>query len=192
MPIKPDIELFKRDQAALEAYLASWAGANMGDEEPDVAPDPVNMPMIRHWLDAFQDRNPVYESKERAEASRFGGLIAPPAMMQTWIMPRPNLVGIAERGGAGQEMREDIPIVVLHEVGFTGALATNSVLEFYRPLRHGEHLKTRTIYKEASALKTTSLGEGYFNTWNSHFYSENEEEVGCQTFTMFKFKVAGM
>lgn len=187
MPDKADTELFSRDPAALEAWLESWVGENMSGGVSD-ADDPVNMPMIRRWVDAFEDRNPVYEDEARASASRFGGLIAPPAMMQTWIMPRPiDLTGIAERGGEAQVLNAEIPHTVLHNSGYTGVLATNSRLEFDRPLRHGELLRTETIYKSTSPRKKTRLGVGYFLTWTSHYYVDNNEEVGRQTFTLFKF-----
>ena len=58
-----------------------------------VAPDPVNQPMIRHWAAAFEDANPVYVDPEFAAKTRFGGIVAPPLMLQTWSMPTPKLTG---------------------------------------------------------------------------------------------------
>ena len=43
---------------ALRARLEKYVGKPMGP--PAVAPDAVNLPMIRHWVDALDDRNPVY------------------------------------------------------------------------------------------------------------------------------------
>jgi acyl dehydratase len=67
------------DSEALEARLAALAGKPSGDPEP--ARDPVNAPMIRHWCDAIEDRNPVYTDPEFAARSLHGGLVAPPAML---------------------------------------------------------------------------------------------------------------
>ena len=53
-----NIDLFKEDQAALDKCLQSWIGEKMNTGGTNHAPDPVNMPMIRHWVDAFQDRKP--------------------------------------------------------------------------------------------------------------------------------------
>ncbi len=104
---------------------------------PAVAPDAVNLPMIRHWVDALDDRNPVYLDAEFAATTRFGGIVAPPAMLQTWTMPRPRIEGIAGRGGAPDKMISDNPIPLLDEAGYVGTLATNSEFEFVRYLRPG-------------------------------------------------------
>ncbi len=75
-----------------------------GTGKPSVAPDPVNQPMIRHWAYALADMNPVYLDPEFAASSRFGGIVSPPVMLQTWTMPSPKLEGIGERGGAPVEI----------------------------------------------------------------------------------------
>lgn len=182
-----DIELFKSSPEALDSYLQSWVGEKLNTGGTNYSPDPVNMPMIRHWVDAFDDRNPVYEDEASGEKSCFGGRIAPPAMMQTWTMPRPILKGIGERGGAAQDLDPDIPLGVLDRVGFNGILATNSVLDFYRPLREGDVLQSDVILDSVSARKKTGLGEGYFVSWVQTYIDQDGEDVGKQTFTVLKF-----
>ncbi len=68
----------------LRARLEEYVGKPMGG--PGLAPDEVNVPMIRHWVDALDDRNPVYLDEELAATTRFGGIVAPPAMLQTWTI----------------------------------------------------------------------------------------------------------
>ena len=92
------------DGDALRARLLERVGRPLGGTGRMRAPDAVNVPMIRHWVDAFDDRNPVYLDEARAAGSRFGGIVAPPAMLQTWTMGRPRIEGIAERGGAAMEI----------------------------------------------------------------------------------------
>src|SRR5215472_8679478 len=104
---------------------------------PAVAPDPVNQAMIRHWAAAFEDHNPVYTDPGRAAASRFGGIVAPPLMLQTWTMPTPLITGIAARGGSPTEGGEN-PLTPLDDAGFIATLATNSEFEILRYLRLGE------------------------------------------------------
>ena len=125
----------EQEQDPLWDELQGHIGKSMAGDAPALAPDPVNMPMIRHWADAFDDRNPVYENPDIAARTRFGDIVAPQAMMQVWTMARPILEGIAERGGAGVEMADDNPLVILDKAGYNATLATNSELEFERPLR---------------------------------------------------------
>ena len=142
--------------------------------------------MMRHWVDALDDRNPVYLDEEIAKQSRFGGLVAPPAMLQAWSMPRPKIEGIAERGGAPDEILSDTPITALDEAGYIGTLATNSELEFERYLKPGETLDVTNEIESISNRKTTSLGKGYFVTWITTYRSEGEV-VGRQLFRIYKF-----
>ncbi|TNF34774.1 MAG: hypothetical protein EP312_05500 [Gammaproteobacteria bacterium] len=187
MPLAINEELFKKDPAALDAFLQSWVGEKLNTHGTNLAPDPVNMPMIRHWIDAFDDRNPVYEDAGVAAKTRFKGLIAPPAMMQTWTMPRPIIKGIGERGGAAQPLDPNGPLNVLDRVGFTGILATNSELEFDRPLRHGENLQSDVILHSVSPRKKTGLGQGYFVSWVQTYVTDKGDTVGRQKFTVLKF-----
>jgi acyl dehydratase len=172
----------------LRARLERYVGTPMGPAS--VAPDPVNVPMIRHWVDALDDRNPVYLDEKAAAASRFGGIVAPPAMLQAWSMPRPKIEGIAERGGAPNEITSDNPIIPLDEAGYVGTLATNSELEFVRYLRPGDEIHVTTEVESISTLKTTSLGKGYFVTWVTTFMDADDEVVGRQLFRIFKFDPA--
>ena len=170
---------------ALRARLEVYVGRPMGP--PTVAPDPVNVPMIRHWVDALDDRNPIYLDEEFAATTRFGGIVAPPAMLQAWTMPRPKIEGIAERGGAPGEMSADNAIPVLDQAGYIGTLATNSELEFLRYLKPGDHLHVRTEVESISNRKNTSLGKGYFLTWITTYTADGGEVVGRQLFRIFKF-----
>jgi acyl dehydratase len=170
---------------ALRERLEAYVGRPMGP--PSVAPDPVNVPMIRHWVDALDDRNPVYLDEKVASSSRFGGIVAPPAMLQAWGMPRPKIEGIAERGGAPGAMRFDNPIRVLDDAGYVGTLATNSELEFVRYLRPGDQLAISNEVESISERKSTRLGQGYFVTWVTTYRTTAGEVVGRQLFRILKF-----
>ncbi len=169
----------------LRERLEKYVGRPMGP--PSVAPDPVNVPMIRHWVDALEDHNPVYLDEDFAATTRFGGIVAPPAMLQAWGMPRPKIEGIAERGGAPGDIDLDNPIPVLDEAGFVGTLATDSELEFVRYLRPGDHLHVANELESISARKNTALGQGYFVTWVTTYATADGEVVGRQRFRILKF-----
>ncbi len=172
---------------ALRARIEEWVGKPFTAGGPVAAPDEVNLPMIRHWVDALDDRNPVYLDAEFAASSRFGGIVAPPAMMQTWSMPRPRIDGIAARGGAPEDIPSDHPIRLLDEAGYVGTLATNSELEFERYLRPGDRLESAIVLQSISDRKRTSLGLGYFVTWVTNYTDQHRAVVGRQMFRIFKF-----
>ena len=162
----------------LRDRLLERIGLPMGGARPSVAPDPVNVPMIRHWVDALDDRNPLYGGEDP---------LAPPAMLQTWTMGRPTIAGIRERGGAPGELDPDSPLPVLAAAGYPGTLATNTVLRFDRYLRLGDVVSTDAVLAAVSEQKHTSLGRGYFVTWSSRYTDADGAQVGSQDFTVFKF-----
>jgi hypothetical protein len=170
----------------LRDELLTRLGEPMGLSGRSIAPDPVNAAMIRHWVDALNDRNPAY-GEDTAAATRFGEIVAPPAMLQTWTMGRPTIAGIAERGGAAGEVGADSPLAVLAAAGYTGTLATNAVLTFDRYLRVGDVLTSDTALESVSELKHTGLGKGYFVAWTNRYVDAAGEPVGNQLFTVFKF-----
>lgn len=175
--------------ARLRAQLEECIGQPTGRGGPSVAPDEVNVPMIRHWVDAIGDHNPVYLDAEFAATTRFGGIVAPPAMLQTWTMGRPTIQGLAERGGAPSDV-ESRMLSLLDAAGYKSIVATNSELEFERYLRVGDRLHASTVFESVSEEKTTARGRGYFVTWVTTYFDDADEVVGRQRFRVFKFKPA--
>lgn len=157
-----------------------------------MAPDPVNQPMIRHWAAAFEDTNPVYTDPEAAAASRFGEIVAPPLMLQTWTMATPTITGIRERGGSPVEGNDAAVLSLLDGAGFLGTLATNSEFEILRPLHLGDRVSATTVVESISEEKQTRLGPGRFLTWVTTYRDQDDEVVGTQRFRILKFKPEGM
>ena len=174
----------------LERELAALVGQPVGSRAVQVAPDPVNLPMIRHWAAAFEDRNPVYTDPAAAAASRHGGIVAPPLMLQTWTMATPVITGISERGGSPVPV-EDSPLRVLDRAGYTATLATNSEFEILRYLRPGDLVSAETIFESISEEKSTRMGRGRFVTWVTTYRDQEGEIVGRQRFRILKFEPAG-
>jgi acyl dehydratase len=157
------------------------AGASVG-------PDPVNIPMIRHWTAAFEDHNPVYLDAAAAAETRFGEIVAPPLMLQTWTMQTPVITGIRERGGAPTAVVGESPLSMLDGAGFTATLASNSEFEFERYLRIGDEISARTVVESISEEKQTRIGSGHFVTWVTTYTDQNGEVVGRQRFRILKFR----
>ncbi len=175
----------------LDEQLAALIGRPVGSRPTIVAPDPVNEPMIRHWVAAFEDANPVYTDPEQAAASRHGGVVAPPFMLQTWTMATPVITGIAERGGSPVPAEGDAPLSILDRAGYTATLATNSEFEIVRYLRPGDVVSATTTFESISEEKTTRMGPGRFVTWVTVYSDQDGEVVGRQRFRILKFNASG-
>jgi acyl dehydratase len=67
-----------------EQQIQTFVGLEIGP--PEVGPDLVNEPMIRHWCEVLDDANPAYTDPAAAKQSLHGGIVAPPTMLQTWIL----------------------------------------------------------------------------------------------------------
>jgi len=175
-------------EAALADQLAALVGQPISDGGPSRAPDPVNQPMIRHWAAAFADANPVYTDPDAAARSRFGEVVAPPLMLQTWTMATPLLVGIGERGGSPVEGGQARVLSLLDEAGFVATLASNTEFEIVRYLRLGDVVTGETVLESVSPEKQTRIGAGHFVTWVTTYTDQDGEVVGRQRFRILKFR----
>jgi acyl dehydratase len=174
--------------ATLRDQLNELVGRPVGSRPLSAGPDPVNLPMIRHWTAAFEDHNPVYTEPEAAAASRFGQIVAPPLMLQTWTMATPVITGIAERGGSPVESEGRGPLAILDEAGFVSTLASNSEFEFERYLHLGDVVTASSVIESISDEKQTRLGPGHFVTWVTTYCDGSGQVVGRQRFRILKFK----
>ncbi|QJT02682.1 hypothetical protein G9272_22235 [Streptomyces asoensis] len=135
-----------------------------------VGRDPVNAPMIRHWCEATGDRNPAYTGP---------GAIAPPTMLQAWIMG-----GLS--GHEGRAQAYDELLSLLDEAGCTSVVATDCEQEYLRPLRPGDEVAFDTVIESVSRRKTTKLGTGYFVTTRTDV-RVGEALVGTHRFRILKY-----
>jgi len=184
--------------------LAALVGMSTGF--PTVALDLVNEPMIRHWAEAMGDTNPVYFDAVAGVTAGFGGIIAPPTMLQAWSMV--GLTGTLKRESSRGEKKDienanDTMMRLLDEEGLTSVVATNCEQEYDRPLRPGERIAMRATIETISDVKKTGLGVGRFTTSLSEFFSVDEsfpsdpslrdaalakaERVGTMRFRILKF-----
>ncbi len=152
---------------------------------PVRARDPVNEPMIRHWCDAVEDRNPAYTDPGFAAASRHGGIVAPPTMLQAWVMR--GLQPESERAGRAKGPQAAL-FELLDAAGFTSVVATNCSQEYRRYLRPGDHLEVTTEIESVSDEKQTALGAGHFITQRMVFRDQRGEEVATMRFRMLRFR----
>ena len=106
-------------QAAAEQIKAA------GRSEPRLGPDPVNQPMIRHWVDAIGDANPIYVDEDAAKAVGHPGVVAPPAMIQVWTM-----AGLHGRRSDDDPLSKMMQL--FDDAGYVGVVATNCEQTYLR------------------------------------------------------------
>jgi len=178
------------DTLDLDAALAAFVGQSSGPATR--GSHPVNEPMIEHWVEAMGDYNPVYVDDAAAREAGFPGVIAPPTMLQAWIMRglRASLDADAA-GGSGAEASEspnDRVMALLNEAGYTSVVATNCDQHYERPLVPGDHLSVTSVIDSVSGEKQTGLGIGRFLTNRLEYRDQHGELVATMLFRILKFK----
>jgi len=170
-----ELATFPDHSAKLAALVGQTAGA------PNLAPDAVNVPMIRHWVEAMGDHNPVYVSDDVARAAGYDQLIAPPTMLQAWIMRglRASLLtegaraeGAEQGSGPNEKM-----MALLDDEGLTSVVATNCDQDYGRPLVVGDRLLVRSVIEAISDPKRTGLGTGRFITTRLDYVAVPDADV---------------
>lgn len=173
------------DTPELDARLQAFEGVEVGPATP--GPDPVNQAMVRHWVQAMGDELPIYTDAEAAAASVHGELVAPPVMLQAWVMR-----GLDAHGGrhaeGGEPSPQDELMNLLDEAGYTSVVATNCEQDYHRYPKLGDHLHMSTVIESVSGEKQTGLGIGRFVTTRADYADEHGEPVGSMRFRILKFK----
>jgi len=139
-----------------------------GDSRPRAARDPVNLPMIRNWTE-------VIDPNGQDDPGT-----APPAMIQVWTMP--GLHGVRMDDDPLGQMSQ-----VLDEAGYTSVVATNCDQAYHRYLKTGEQLSVQARLLDVTGPKRTALGEGWFVTTRSTWFSA-DEPVATMDFRILKFR----
>jgi uncharacterized OB-fold protein/acyl dehydratase len=174
----------------LEQRLSGFAGQSSGASSE--GPDEVNQAMIRHWVEAMGDTNPVYVDDAAAKDAGFPGVIAPPTMLQAWIMRGLRSSQDVEAARAAGTAQGDGPtdrlMSMLDEAGFTSVVATNCDQHYVRPLVLGDRVSMTSVIESVSAEKSTGLGVGHFISNRLDFTDQHGESVATMRFRILKFR----
>jgi hypothetical protein len=174
----------------ISAAAARIAAA--GDSEPRLARDPVNLPMIRNWLEAlavlggsahqgaYQEARPGAGDGAGPGAGPDCPDTAPPAMIQVWTM-----AGL--HGARAGDDPLGAMIALLDEAGYPAIVATNCDQVYRRPVKLGERLAVSARLTGVAGPKRTALGEGWFVTTRSTWTSAGEP-VATMDFRVLKFR----
>lgn len=172
------------EQADFKATIQGYI--DQGEEGIKTSWDDVNRPMIRHWAQAMNDKNPIYTDAEFAASTRHGGLVAPPTMLQAWTMS--GLEGPAPGSSATDPMGSASDILV--DAGYSAVVATNCEQRYLRYVKPGEKLHHKCRLESISDEKKTGLGIGYFLTQLLEYVTEEGEKVAEMRFTILRYKPA--
>jgi uncharacterized OB-fold protein/acyl dehydratase len=151
----------------------------LGETAPRLARDPVNQAMIKNWVEAIGDPNPIYADSELARQLH-NGPVAPTAMAQVWTM-----YGLDSARPSGDPLHGTMK--VLDEAGFTSVLGTNCDQTYARYLRLGEQVAITSRLQSVIGPKKTGVGEGYFVTTENTWWV-GDEPVATMQFRVLKFK----
>lgn len=176
--VVPDLE------AQFEQYVGEVA------EPPRVARYAVNEAMIRNWVEAHDDRNPVYVDADAARATGRGDVICPPAMITTWVMQgyrRWREVQQLRADGAQESHAYSRLLALLDEHGFSSVVATSQEQEYVRELSPGDHVTCHFIIESISPIKRTGLGPGCFITLRKRYVDAHDDLLVDERFVILRF-----
>ena len=171
-----------------DEFLAKLKAFEGREVEGVVAHDEVNQAMIRHWVHAMGDKNPVYVDADAAAASVHREIIAPAVMLQAWTSQGLRQTSAGRASGEGQMSAQDELLNLVETAGFTSVVATNCEQEYERMLHLGDRLETRSVIESVSEEKQTGLGVGHFITTRIEYLTTDGQPVGRQLFRILKFK----
>jgi len=160
--------------AAQTAIRAAADGLKVaGESRARAARDPVNLPMIRNWIEAIDPAGADGAGPDDPDT-------APPAMIQVWTMP--GLRGTRADDDPLGQMNQ-----VLDDLGYTSVVATNCDQAYHRYLKLGEQLSVRARLLDVAGPKRTALGVGWFVTTRSTWFSAGEP-VATMDFRVLKYR----
>lgn len=172
----------------LEDRLAEFVGLTA--EPPRVARYAVNEAMIRNWVEAHEDENPIYVDEDAARASGRAGIVTPPAMISTWVMSglrRYREVQRLRAEGVEEDFAYSKLLGVLDAAGYTSVVATNLEQDYVREARPGDHVTCHFTIEAISPFKQTGLGHGCFLTLLKRYVDQHDELLVEERFRLLRF-----
>jgi acyl dehydratase len=177
--------------STFDGQLQTYVGREA--EPRRVARYAVNEAMIRNWVEAHEDYNPVYVDDDAARQTGRDGIVCPPAMLSTWVMSglrRYREVQAMRAKGRSEDFAYSELMNTLDKAGFTSVVATNVEQTYHRELRPGDRVTADFTIESVSAPKATALGEGHFITLHKQYRVQGGELVAEERFRLLRFRPA--
>ncbi|WP_235736381.1 bifunctional MaoC family dehydratase N-terminal/OB-fold nucleic acid binding domain-containing protein [Nocardioides alcanivorans] len=171
--------------ASYEDRLNAFVGRVINALTP--GQDPVNVPMIRHWVEALDLSNPVHLDAEAARATGRDDVVAPASMVQAWTM-RGYAKSVRPSADAGSGAGFAELVDLLAEGGYTSVVATDSEFDFVREVVPGDEITVEEVVDSIGPEKETGLGTGRFVTTIKTYRDQAGETVATQRWRTLRFK----
>jgi acyl dehydratase len=153
--------------------------------------DEVSHSDIRHWCEVMRDANPLYTDEEYARKSRYGGIVAPPTMVQTWSLDP--MKEALERFVEGKPPFAEDPhnqlFGIIDDEGYDGVVATSQTQEYLKPIHPGDMISCKiTVGRVSDYDHYTRMGVGRYVDLIYTFINQDGEEVCVSTFRVLKYR----
>ena len=140
------------------------------ESEPEVYE--IEKRMIRRFVLAIDDPNPLWQDEEYARQSRYGGIIAPPTFVLT--------IGF-----------DELQKPVLKLIPSGGILHGSTELECYQPVRAGDIISVTTKIANIRGRQDRKMGKMVFVTLDVTYKNQRQELVAkCQQM-IIGYKIEG-
>jgi acyl dehydratase len=167
---------------ALPLGTIDQARALIGKRSPRrTAAFDVSWGMIQHFCAMTRDANASYWDPDFA-AVQWGGVVAPPAMLLTWLMTSD---WSPSAGGPEPMLPARIPLPG------TSMVNGSNDTTFHLPVRIGDRLSVEEELVSVSDLKSTRLGDGHFLETLSVVRNQDDALVAEVTNVLFRFTPRG-
>ena len=140
------------------------------ESEPEVYE--IEKRMIRRFVLAIDDPNPLWQDEEYARQSRYGSIIAPPTFVLT--------IGF-----------DELQQPVLKSIPSGGILHGSTELECYQPVRAGDIISVTTKIANIRGRQDRKMGKMVFVTLDITYKNQRQELVAkCQQM-IIGYKIEG-
>ena len=133
--------------------------------------------IIRHWLEATEDGHPMYRDEEFATSLGYRGIVAPPGMDLTLMIP----YRWPEPDSMGRNLHYSLKRVMRTPHGVVVEIDT----EYVRMIEVGDRLFLSNRLASLTGPKRTRMGEGYFWVMESIIRNQDGDVVVRGRTTMF-------
>ncbi|MFN8627663.1 MAG: MaoC family dehydratase [Candidatus Binatia bacterium] len=172
------------DYSRIEKFVGASSEWHDGHDE-------VSESDIRHWCEALHNANPIYTDEAAAKKSKYGGIIAPPEMIQTWSLDDMEwaLKRFVHNDPPFKEDPHNQLYTIIDSMGYDGVVATAQTQEYLRPVRPGDTIRTRiTVGRVSKYDHYTRMGVGRYVDMIYTFANQRGEEVCVATFRVLKYR----